>query len=77
MSAAKHTPQQFEHDGFNSPREVEVAQSKDAMHTPGQDQACPACGHDVSVTYGPDYRFDPPCTRPRCGPRNAAATAST
>jgi hypothetical protein len=27
--------QQFEHDGFNSPKEVEVAQRKAAQHTPG------------------------------------------
>jgi hypothetical protein len=25
VSPAKHTPQQFEHDGFNSPNEVEAA----------------------------------------------------
>lgn len=34
MSTAKHTPQQFEHDGFNSPREVELAQASTAKHTP-------------------------------------------
>lgn len=28
-------------------------------------ESCPDCGHAVSVTYGPDYRFNPPCTRPR------------
>lgn len=32
MSAAKHMPQQFEHDGFNSPHEVEVVQSSAAKH---------------------------------------------
>lgn len=28
-------PQPFEHDGFNSPNEVEVAKRKAAQHTPG------------------------------------------
>ncbi len=27
-------------------------------------EPCPDCGHAVSVTRGPDFRFNPPSTRP-------------
>lgn len=37
----------------------------EAQPTSQPDEACPDCGHAVSVTYGSDYRFNPPCTRPR------------
>lgn len=34
-------------------------------HTPGPNESCPSCGSALSLTYGPDYRFDPPCSNPR------------
>jgi hypothetical protein len=27
-------------------------------------ESCPNCGADVVVRYGPDIRFDPPCSKP-------------
>jgi len=35
------------------------------QHTPTDREPCPSCGHAVSVTYGPDYRFNPPCSSPK------------
>lgn len=28
-------------------------------------ERCPSCGSSASASYGPDYRFNPPCSNPK------------